>query len=73
MIVSDRIKKQNAPAPIYTSYSTVHYRKTQNWNKENWISPDKKFPIESSTDGIGSYIYLPFCESLCTYCGCTHV
>lgn len=52
---------------MYTSYSTVPYRKTENWNKENWISPDKKFPIESSTDGINSYIYLPFCESLCTY------
>jgi oxygen-independent coproporphyrinogen-3 oxidase len=26
--------------------------------------------IANNTDGIALYIHLPFCESLCTYCGC---
>src|SRR5207237_525487 len=29
-----------------------------------------QFAIHNSTKGISLYIHLPFCESLCTYCGC---
>lgn len=62
--------KYNVPVPRYTSYPTV-----PNW-KENLDVPNyksifrKRFNIENNANGISIYIHLPFCESLCTYCGC---
>jgi len=35
---------------------------------ENTFS--QQFNIENHTKGISVYVHLPFCESLCTYCGC---
>ena len=29
-----------------------------------------EFNLQNHTIGISLYIHLPFCESLCTYCGC---
>jgi oxygen-independent coproporphyrinogen III oxidase len=71
MITSDLIKKYNVAAPRYTSYPTVPYWETENWNEQEWLISVKKSYEESTLDGISLYIHLPFCESLCTYCGCT--
>jgi oxygen-independent coproporphyrinogen-3 oxidase len=35
---------------------------------ENYTS--KSFQESNDTEGISIYIHLPFCESLCTFCGC---
>lgn len=65
------VSKYNVPGPRYTSYPTVPY-----WNNEHFsLSEWKKNVIQSfsesnSTEGISLYIHLPFCESLCTFCGC---
>ena len=65
------IQKYNIAGPRYTSYPTVPF-----WNKEgidydNWADSTKRAFIESNqTEGISIYIHLPFCESLCTFCGC---
>jgi len=67
---SELIKKYNIAAPRYTSYPTVPYWDTDNWTEQIWIDSIKKAYHESSADGISIYIHLPFCESLCTYCGC---
>lgn len=67
---SELIKKYNVAAPRYTSYPTVPYWDTDNWSRELWLNSVKKSYIESAADGISLYIHLPFCESLCTYCGC---
>src|SRR5690606_1080436 len=29
-----------------------------------------EYAIKNARDGISIYVHLPFCESLCTYCGC---
>lgn len=63
-------EKYNKPVPRYTSYPTVPF-----WNQlngqEQWISAFKsKFEEQNHENGIAIYIHLPFCESLCTYCGC---
>ncbi|CAN5589633.1 oxygen-independent coproporphyrinogen III oxidase [soil metagenome] len=64
------IRKYNLPVPRYTSYPTVPF-----WNptiaEVDWkkVVADR-FPIENNRNGISIYIHLPFCESLCTYCGC---
>ena len=63
--------KYNVPVPRYTSYPTVPDWDTQNWNADLWKNKVKEtFNLYNSSDGLSLYIHLPFCESLCTYCGC---
>lgn len=63
--------KYNVAAPRYTSYPTMPYWDTIAFNKEEWIQTVKRSFTESNgQDGISIYIHLPFCENLCTYCGC---
>ncbi|MBE0390461.1 MULTISPECIES: oxygen-independent coproporphyrinogen III oxidase [unclassified Flavobacterium] len=65
------IQKYNVPGPRYTSYPTVPYWNENDFLYENWIDTLQKSFIESnSSEGISLYIHLPFCESLCTFCGC---
>src|SRR5579863_5039590 len=63
--------KYNVPAPRYTSYPTVPYWSKEPLTRDNWDQAVKgAFDVTNSQDGISIYIHLPFCESLCTYCGC---
>ncbi|TRX36909.1 oxygen-independent coproporphyrinogen III oxidase [Flavobacterium sp. ZT3R18] len=65
------IQKYNVPGPRYTSYPTVPYWDEDDFTNQNWIETLKKSFVESNTqEGISLYIHLPFCESLCTFCGC---
>lgn len=64
------VRKYNKPVPRYTSYPTVPYW-NEHMNAEVWQSLfEKGFHEQNHTNGISLYIHLPFCESLCTYCGC---
>src|SRR4051812_17468380 len=64
------IKKYNHPVPRYTSYPTVPFWK-EAIDVQQWEETFKaRFNIENHTKGISIYVHLPFCESLCTYCGC---
>lgn len=71
MTSENLIKKYNVAAPRYTSYPTVPYWDVPNWNQQKWFNTVRKSYNESSEHGISLYIHLPFCENLCTYCGCT--
>lgn len=65
------IQKYNVPGPRYTSYPTVPYWDESGFTNEIWIETLKKSFLESNAkEGISLYIHLPFCESLCTFCGC---
>lgn len=65
------IAKYNVPAPRYTSYPTVPYWDTQKPDISNWCLHVKNtFDKYNAAEGISLYIHLPYCESLCTYCGC---
>jgi len=64
------LDKYNRPVPRYTSYPTVPV-----WNDAinvaDWQQQiTNAFQRENTGDGISLYLHLPFCESLCTYCGC---
>lgn len=59
------IEKYNIPVPRYTSYPTVPYWNNDAFSKEAFLAG-----IKDTEEGISLYIHLPFCESLCTYCGC---
>ena len=65
------IQKYNVPGPRYTSYPTVPYWEEAQFALEQWKQTLKtSFAESNSTEGISLYIHLPFCESLCTFCGC---
>lgn len=65
------IQKYNVPGPRYTSYPTVPYWDESNFYYDKWVdSLQKSFAESNATEGISLYIHLPFCESMCTFCGC---
>lgn len=65
------LQKYNVPGPRYTSYPTVPYWDESDFTDQNWIDTLKKsFAESNSKEGLSLYIHLPFCESLCTFCGC---
>jgi oxygen-independent coproporphyrinogen-3 oxidase len=65
------IEKYNVAAPRYTSYPTVPYWSKDAFDKRKWRASVKNaFNATNAEDGISIYIHLPYCESLCTYCGC---
>lgn len=64
-------QKYNVPGPRYTSYPTVPYWEENSFSDTAWGETFLRSFIESNTtEGISLYIHLPFCESLCTFCGC---
>lgn len=65
------IEKYNVPVPRYTSYPTVPYWNGGPFDIKDWEqSVQLSFKESNDTDGISIYVHLPYCESLCTYCGC---
>lgn len=71
MTKEELIKKYTVAAPRYTSYPTVPYWDKKLFDAEQWQHSVKaSFNESNEHDGISIYIHLPFCESLCTYCGC---
>lgn len=65
------IQKYNVPGPRYTSYPTVPYWNEKHFSLEQWKNTFvKSFEESNLSEGISLYIHLPFCESLCTFCGC---
>lgn len=64
------VQKYNVPGPRYTSYPTVPFWKNADLDEQEWVhSIHKNFENFKSQD-LSLYIHLPFCESLCTFCGC---
>ncbi len=69
--MSSLIDKYNVPGPRYTSYPTVPFWNESGFTANEWITQlSKNFKLSNSTEGISIYIHLPYCESLCTFCGC---
>lgn len=65
------IQKYNVPGPRYTSYPTVPYWELAGFSVAKWKETlIHSFAESNGSGGISLYIHLPFCESLCTFCGC---
>ncbi len=64
------LKKYNIAAPRYTSYPTVPYWENDSFNALAWEERLVAAYNLHKNEGISLYVHLPFCESLCTYCGC---
>ena len=67
----DLVQKYNVPGPRYTSYPTVPYWDVDSFSGKKWEeSVRRSFEESNDKTGISLYIHLPFCESMCTFCGC---
>lgn len=64
------IRKYNLPGPRYTSYPpTTQFTELADTNTIlNWICRTNQ-----RERNLSLYIHLPFCETLCWFCGCTTV
>lgn len=64
-------EKYDVQTPRYTSYPTVPY-----WDEipttEQWLSSLKKV-LQAPSAQWSAYLHIPFCETLCTFCGCNNV
>ena len=64
------VQKYNVPGPRYTSYPTVPYWDINSFSGKKWNSSVLRAFQENPEEGISVYIHLPFCEHMCTFCGC---
>lgn len=71
MTATELLAKYDVPGPRYTSYPTVPY-----WEgtptQEQWLTHVGDAITRSRAAGQGGalYVHVPFCKSLCHYCGC---
>lgn len=67
-IAQGLIEKYDKPVPRYTSYPTVPAWRPDSLTQTAWKNAVKQAFAQSPD--LSLYIHLPFCEKLCTYCGC---
>ena len=66
----DLVKKYNMPGPRYTSYPPA----TKFTAALSWPELSEKISANNRTGrGLSLYFHIPFCETLCWFCGCTTV
>src|SRR5688572_16135862 len=66
----DLVKKYNVPGPRYTSYPPA----TQFTNEISAETFIDKIQVNNRASGdLSLYFHLPFCQTLCWFCGCTTV
>jgi oxygen-independent coproporphyrinogen-3 oxidase len=71
MFSRELAEKYNVASPRYTSYPTMPYWDASLFDTDAWKrSVQLSFNQTNDQGGISLYIHLPFCENLCTYCGC---
>ena len=62
------LKKYDVPAPRYTSYPTVPYWSESPTTNE-WLQLLNQ-TLAPQNASWSLYMHIPFCETLCTFCGC---
>ena len=66
----DLVEKYNVAGPRYTSYPPA----TKFTGAVSWPRLAEKISANNQSDrGLSLYFHIPFCETLCWFCGCTTV
>ncbi len=60
--------KYDVPAPRYTSYPTVPYW-SDSPTRDEWLGFVAQ-AMDNPQTSWAMYLHIPFCETLCTFCGC---
>lgn len=71
LISKELLEKYDQPIPRYTSYPTVPYWEN-NLSTEQWLQDVRK-TVAAPHSSWSLYLHIPFCESLCTFCGCNNI
>lgn len=66
------IRKLNQVGPRYTSYPTAD-RFTAEFGYRDYLQAITGTRARSNTHPLSLYIHIPFCESICYYCGCNKI
>lgn len=67
----DLIAKYDVPAPRYTSYPTVPHW-SENPTPLEWLNSIALDFSARADSSWSMYVHIPFCETLCTFCGCNN-
>jgi oxygen-independent coproporphyrinogen-3 oxidase len=68
---SELLRKYDVPGPRYTSYpSILHWDNMPTLDEWMQSVSDSIDLTERHGTGAAIYVHVPFCRSLCTYCGC---
>lgn len=70
MTTTSLAEKYNLPVPRYTSYPTAPFWREAPDLRAWEINVAGRAKQCDQAQGISLYVHLPFCESLCIYCGC---
>lgn len=64
--------RYDVPGPRYTSYPPVPYWDEEAFSTDEWLARlHRAYIATNNTEGVSLYVHLPYCERLCTFCGCT--
>lgn len=69
MDLKQLIEKYNVPAPRYSCYPAPSYWDDKNPDAKKWLRTMGKALKGGKGAGLDMYIHMPFCDSLCTFCG----
>jgi oxygen-independent coproporphyrinogen III oxidase len=74
LTATELLAKYDVPGPRYTSYPTVPYWQ-QAPSQDAWLTHVSDAVSRSRETGQGGalYVHVPFCRTLCHYCGCNTV
>jgi oxygen-independent coproporphyrinogen III oxidase len=66
------LRKVDKPGPRYTSYPTAPLFSTD-FTWEQFLEEIRRTNRLSSKADLSLYLHLPFCDTLCYFCGCTMI
>ena len=64
------LEKYSQPGPRYTSYPTAPYF-TEGFGEKEWREELARSQV--ARRDVSLYVHIPFCDTLCYYCGCNMV
>jgi len=71
-VTPELVLAYDRPGPRYTSYPTAD-RFTPEFGPTDYVAALARADREHPGEPLSVYVHLPFCEALCTYCGCNVV
>src|SRR5579862_787371 len=71
-VPAEILEKYNRPGPRYTSYPTAP-EWADGFGPEHLMRAYEEADSKSSPAHVSLYLHLPFCRSLCLFCGCNVV